>query len=274
MKKTLKIILYVFLIILAFLSIFPFWVLFVNATRASDQITQVFSLIPSTYFFKNIDALLSQGFDVGTGFKNSIFIASSTTILSLYFSALTAYGFKVYKFRFKKYLYAIVIISILIPPQLSMIGFYQLMVKLGLTNSYIPLIAPMIAAPATVFFIKQYLDTILHVELLEAAKIDGAGEIYIYHKIILPIIQPALATMGIFTFVISWNDFFTPLMIISSKSKYTLPMLIALLRGEVYKTDFGAMYLGLSLSVAPLIIIYLIFSKYIIEGTTLGSVKG
>jgi len=274
MSKVLKGLLYALLIILSILSIFPFWILFVNATRASDQITQVFSLMPSNFLFKNFDSLLSQGFDVYSGFRNSIFISTTTTILSLYFSALTAYGFKVYNFKFKRYLYVVIILSILIPPQLSIIGFYQLMVKMGLTNSYIPLIVPMIAAPATVFFFRQYLDSILHKELIEAARIDGANELYVFHKIVMPLIQPALATMGIFTFVVSWNDFFTPLMIITSKSKYTLPMLIALLRGEVYMVDYGAMYLGLSLSVIPLIIIYMLFSKYIIDGTTLGSVKG
>lgn len=273
MKKVLKGLLYLLLISLAVLSIFPFWVLFVNATRSSDQITQVFSLLPGGFLIKNFNTLMTQGFDIIQGFKNSIFISSVGTLLSIYFSALTAYGFRVYKFKFKKYLFALIILSILIPPQLNMIGFYQLMVKMKLTNSYIPLIVPLIAAPATVFFMKQYMDAVLHPELIEAARIDGASEIYIFHRIVLGIIKPALATMGIFTFVMSWNDFFRPLMIITTKSKYTLPMLIALLRGEVYKIDFGSMYLGLSLSVVPLIVLYILFSKYIIEGTTLGSVK-
>ncbi len=273
MKKLGLIFLYGMLVTLALLSVFPFWVLFVNATRSSDQITQIFTLIPSNFIVKNFYTLSKQGFDIVSGFKNSIFISATATLLSLYFSALTAYGFRVYKFKFKKQLFVIIIISILVPPQLSIIGFYQLIVKMDLINSYIPLIVPMIAAPSTVFFVKQYLDSVLHIDLINAARIDGASELYIFHRIILSIIQPALATMGIFTFVLTWNEFFTPLMIINDKSKYTLPMLIALLRGEVYKIDYGSMYLGLSLSVLPLIVIYLIFSKYIIEGTTLGAVK-
>ncbi len=274
MNKVLRFSLIISLLFLGFLSIFPFWMLFVTATRPSAQITQVFSLLPDKYLIKNFHTLINQGFDIVTGFKNSIFISSTATILSLYVSALTAYAFSVFHFRFKKLLFAVIIVSILIPPQLSMIGFYQLMVRMGLLNSYIPLIVPAMAASATVFFIKQYLDSVLHQELLEAATIDGATQVYTFHRIVLPIIKPALATMGIFTFVLTWNDFFTPLMIITKKSKYTLPMLVALLRGEVYKIDYGAMYLGLSLSVIPLLIIYMLFSKYIVEGNTLGAVKG
>ncbi|WP_256201412.1 carbohydrate ABC transporter permease [Thermoanaerobacter thermocopriae] len=147
------------------------------------------------------------------------------------------------------------------------------MSMLNLLNSYIPLIIPAIAAPPMVFFASQYLESTLVKDLIESARIEGASEIGIFHRIILPIAKPGAFTMGILSFVASWNNFFTPFMLISKVEKYTLPMMVKLLRGDMYRTEYGAIYLGLAITVIPIIIVYAMFSKYIISGISLGSVK-
>ena len=155
-----------------------------------------------------------------------------------------------------------------------MIGFYQMCFRLGLTNNRLLLILPAIAAPSMVFFMRQYLQPALSMEIVHSARIDGAKEFYIFNKIVLPIMKPALATQAIFSFVGNWNNLFTPLVLLTQPKKYTMPIMVTLLRGDIYKTELGSIYLGLTLTVLPLIIVYLVLSKYIIAGVALGSVKG
>jgi arabinosaccharide transport system permease protein len=264
---------YLFSIFLFILSIIPFWILAVNSTRSTAQIQQGFSIIPSHFFSQNYEILTGQGFSFLQGFSNSLLISTATTFMVLYFSALTAYGLIIYEFRGKKVIYAVIAFVLMIPAQLSLIGFYRMMLNLGLTDSFIPLIIPGMASPVTVFFLRQYLMSSFPVELVQAARIDGASEIGIFHKIALPLMKPGLATMGIFTFVGSWNNLIMPLMLISTEKKYTLPMMVQLLRADIYRTEYGSIYLGTAMSILPLFLVYLAFSKFIIAGVALGGVK-
>jgi len=161
----------------------------------------------------------------------------------------------------------------MIPAQVTMIGFYQMIYKVHMTNHLLVLILPAIASPMMVFFMRQYLQAALSMEIVQSARIDGAGEFRIFNQIVLPLMKPAIATQAIFTFVSSWNNLFTPLVLLTDKEKYTLPIMISLLRGDIYKTEYGSVYLGLSLTVLPLIVVYVILSKYIVEGVSLGGVK-
>ncbi|HCE11690.1 carbohydrate ABC transporter permease [Enterococcus sp.] len=269
-----RLLIYVFLVLLTILSILPFWVVLVNATRSAEQIQQGLSLWPGSNLQYNWSVLMGRGFNIFNGFKNSFLIAAGATVLNVYFSALTAYGVIAYEFRGKKILFAVILGLIMIPQQISMIGFYQFMNRLGLLNNFLPLVLPAIASPATVFFLKQYLETIYHPDLADSARLDGAGEIKIFHQIMLPLMKPGLATMAIFSFVTSWNNFLMPLILINDTEKYTLPMLVQLLKTDVYRTEFGSMYLGISLSIIPLLLIYLFLSKYIVGGVTAGGIKG
>ncbi|WP_261805888.1 carbohydrate ABC transporter permease [Lapidilactobacillus luobeiensis] len=271
--RTKRTLIYVFCGILTLLSILPFWILLCNATRSVEQIRQGLSLIPSDSLVHNWHVLMNQGFNVWQGMGNSFFIAACSTILSVYFSAMGAYAFTAYNFKGKKILFGMMIGLIMIPPQISMIGFYQFMMRLNLLNNYIPLILPAIAAPNTVFFLVEYMETVYQPDYADAARLEGASEITIFHKIMLPIMKPGLATMGIFAFVASWNNFLMPLILINDQAKYTLPMLVQLLTANIYRTEFGAMYLGIGLTVIPLIIIYLLLSRYIIGGVTAGGLK-
>ena len=264
---------YIVLILLVIITIVPIWMLIVNATRSTTEIQNGISLIPSTHMFENYRVLLSKGLNLPRGFINSLQISVLTTIVTVYFSMLTAYGLVAYEFKGKKFLYNSILVLVMIPMQLSIIGFFRFMSKLGLTDSYASLILPSIASAAAVFFSKQYLESIILQDLIDAGRIDGCSELGIFHKIMLPIAAPGAFTLGIFAFVGSWNNFFNAYILITSRDKYTLPMLIQTLRGDVYRPEFGAIYLGLAASVIPIILIYFLFSRYIVNGISMGAVK-
>jgi ABC-type glycerol-3-phosphate transport system permease component len=271
--SVLRFFVYALLAILLILVIVPIWLLIVNGTRSTTEIQQGISLLPSTHMIENYNLLIGKGLDLPRGFANSLFLAVCSTVVTVYFGLLTAYGVVVFEFPGKKYFSNFIIILVMIPLQLSIIGFYQYMSKLGLVDNYLSLILPLIASASAVFFGKQYLEAIVIQDLIDAGRIDGASELGIFHTIMLPLAVPGAITMGIFAFVGSWNNFFTPFIIISSIEKYTLPMLVQTMRGDVYRTEYGAIYLGLAMTVVPIIILYAIFSRYIVSGISLGAVR-
>ncbi len=269
-----KITAYTVCIILAILSLLPFWIMFVNSTRDTYQIQQeALSLVPSTHLFENIKILQGKTFDAVKGLTNSMIISVSSTILTVYFSALTAYALVAYNWKLRKPFFTFILGVMMIPAQVSVIGFYQFMYKIGMTNNFMALILPSLAAPAAVFFMRQFMLSSLPLELVEAARIDGSSEFFTFNRIVLPIMKPAMATQAIFTFVASWNSLFLPLVLLTDSEKYTMPIMVSLLRGDIYRTEYGAVYLGLALTVLPLFIAYFLLSKYIIEGVALGGVK-
>lgn len=268
-----RVFVYAVLIILLIVTIVPIWLLIVNATRSTSEIQQGISILPSTHLLDNYNILLGRGLNMARGFSNSLFVAVASTIITVYFSLLTAYGIVVYNFKGKQFFSNFIVLLVLIPMQLSIIGFYQYMSRLGLTDNYASLILPLIANAGAVFFGKQYLESMLIQDLIDAARIDGASELGIFHRVMMPIAAPGAATMSIFAFVASWNNFFNAFILISSIEKYTLPMLVRTLSGDVYRTEYGAIYLGLAITIVPIIIIYAIFSRYIVSGIAMGAVK-
>ncbi len=271
--KILRILIYLFLIVLLVITIIPVWMLIVNATRSTLQIQQGISMLPSTHIVENYKILLSKGLDLPRGTINSLVLAGAITVVTVYFSFLTAYGIIAYEFKGKKFLYNSILVLVMIPMQLSIIGFYHYMVKIGLDDNYLSMILPSIASASAVFFAKQYLESVMIQDLIDAGRIDGASELGIFHRIMFPLAAPGAFTLGIFTFVSAWNNFFTPYVLITTRDKYTLPMLVQTLRGDVYRHEYGAIYLGLATSVVPIIIIYFLFSRYIVNGISMGAVK-
>jgi multiple sugar transport system permease protein len=247
--------------------------LFVTDGQRIERGTVIARLITPSNVAYNWRALTGRGFQIWQGFGNSAFIAICTTLLSVYFSALTAYGLHVYRFRGRIAIWAVILIIMMLPGSLTFIGFVQLMSRWRLTDTYIPLIIPGIAAAATVLFIRQYMMSILSFEMIDAARIDGASEYRIFNTVIIPVIVPALAAQSIFTFVGSWNNFLTPFVIISTQSRYTLPMLVQALRGDIYRTEVGGIYLGIAVSLIPILIFYSFMSRFIISGLTMGGIK-
>ena len=263
-------------IFLCFLSIIPFWMMIANATRTSVDIQASFSLIPSHYLMENYEKLMyqaNQNVPLYRYMINSFIIAGFSTVVTVYFSTLTAYGVTVYKFKGVNAVWGFIMAIMMIPAQVSSIGFYKMVYNWGLSNSYIPLIVPAIAAPATVFFMRQFMIASLPLEIIDAARIDGSKEFHTFNTIAMPLLKPAVATQCIFAFIGSWNNFYTPSMILSKQDKYTLPMFIQLLRGERFRSDYGIIYVGLVLTVIPIFVVYAILSKYIIAGVALGGVK-
>ena len=277
-KKTIsiyKILVLIACVILAILSLFPFIVMIVNSTRSTFQIQQhAVSLIPSKYFFNNLKILTGKSFHPTIGFMNSFLLSTGVTVCTLYFSTLTAYALVMYEWKAKKFFFSFIMAIMMIPATITVIGFYQMIYKIHMTNRLITLILPAIASPQMVFFMRQYMKPSVSPSLVESARIDGSKEFFTFNAIVLPIMKPALATQAIFTFVTSWNDLFRPLILLTKQSKYTLPIMVSLLRGDVYKIEHGAIYVGLTLTALPLIVVYFILSKYIVAGVAMGSVKG
>ena len=271
--KVKKCIIYICLIALAVVCLLPFLLMIVNATRSGVEITRSFTLIPGSHLKENWVALFDY-VNLFRGFANSLIVAVPATILTAYFSAITAYAMAFYRFKGNKWLFKIIVVFMMIPSQLSLIGFYNLCQKLHMVDSYLPLILPSIAAPGIVFFLRQYVQSTLSKALLEAARIDGANEIYIIHKIVLPIMAPGIATMSIGSFIGNWNNYLVPLILLNTPKKMTLPVMISTLNAATdLQKNQGAIYLGVAISVVPILIVFCFCSKYIISSISAGSVK-
>lgn len=272
--KIKKTILYLALILLAVVCVVPFYLMIINATRDGREIMTSFSLIPGTSIKDNWEKVFGY-FNLFRGFWNSLVVAVPATILGAYFSSITAYAMAVYKFKGNKLLFSVILIFMMIPGQLGLIGFYNLVSALHLINSYIPLIIPAIAAPGTVFFLRQYILSVLPMSLLEAGRIDGAGELYMFHRIVLPIMSPGIATMAIGGFIGNWNSYLVPLIILTKNKKFTLPVMIASLSASTdIANNQGATYLAVAISIVPILIVFCFCSRYIISSISAGSVKG
>ena len=274
-KRAETILAYLVLIVLSFLCLFFFYILLVNATRSHADLQKGFSWLPGNYFFENLKNVANDGsFPMFKGIFNSLVVSTCSAALCTYFSALTAYGLYAYQFKLKKVAFTFIMAILVMPTQVTAMGFLRLMTNIGLYDSLLPLIIPSIASPAVFYFMYSYLESSLPLSLVEAARIDGSGEFMTFNRIILPIMKPAVAVQAIFTFVGSWNNYFVPALIIQSKDKMTVPILIATLRGADYMNfDMGKIYMMITVAIVPIIIVYLLLSKYIIAGITLGGVK-
>ena len=263
------------LILLSFMCLFFFYVLIINATRSHAELQKGFSALPGKYFFTNLKNVANDGsFPMFRGILNSLIVSGCSAALCTYFSALTAYGLYAYDFKGKKVAFTFIMAILVMPTQVTAMGFLKLVTNMGMYDSLLPLIIPSIASPAVFYFMYSYLQSSLPISLVEAARIDGSGEFKTFNHIVLPIMKPAIAVQAIFTFVGSWNNYFVPALIIQSKNKMTVPILIATLRGADYMNfDMGKIYMMITVAIVPIIIVYLLLSKYIIAGVTLGGVK-
>ncbi len=266
---------YTVLVILSFLCLIWFYILFINATRSHAEMTRGFTPLPSTHLLENFHSLLGGTLPIFQGLLNSFIVSVTTAALCTYVSTMTAYAIHAYHFKGKKYIFTFILMVMMIPTQVTALGFVQLVDKMHLMDSFIPLILPAAASPVTFFYMKQYMDSVLPMSLVEAARIDGAGEFRIFNQIVTPLMKPAIAVQAIFSFVSSWNNYFTPALILHKDVKKTLPILIAQLRSADWlKFDMGQVYVMIAFSIFPVIVVYLILSRYIVGGVTLGGVKG
>ncbi len=271
-----RILVYIFLGFLTVLSLFSFYLLIINASRSNGELQAGFTLVPSTHFLTNLkNAWNDASIDIPRGMLNSFCVAIVSAALTTYFSALTAYGLYAYNFKLKKVAFTFIMAIMVIPKQVSAVGFVQLVNKFHLNNNYLPLIIPAVAAPIVFFYMRQYMESTLPLEVVEAARVDGCGEFRTFNSIILPMIKPALAVQMIFAFVESWNNFFIPSLILTKAEYKTVPIMIAQLRSADYsKFDMGKVYMFILLAILPVMVVYIFLSKHIIKGVTAGSVKG
>lgn len=276
MRKLNKGLRYFVLIFLAFLCLFSFYALIINATRAHSQIQQGFSFLPGDFFMRNLNKVLAnENLPVLKGIRNSLLVSSLSAILSTYFSVLTAFAIHTYEFRFKRIIFTFIMMIMMVPPQVSALGFIRWMSQLGLIDTLTPLFLPSIAAPIIFYFMLSYMQSNLPKAVVEAARMDGSSEFRTFNQIVLPIMKPAIAVQAIFTFVSSWNNYFIPALIIRSADKKTMPILIAQLRSaDFLKFDMGQVYVLIFLAIVPIILVYILLSKYIVRGVAVGSVKG
>ena len=272
----LRVIVYIILIFLSVLCLFSFYMLIINATRTNAELQSGFAILPRGHFFENLrNAWTDASIDIPRGMLNSFIIASLTAILTTYFSALTAYGIHAYDFKCKNLAFTFIMAIMVIPPQVGATGFIQLVYKFGLINNFWILILPGIAAPVVFFYMKQYMESVLPMETIEAARVDGCGEFRTFNTIVLPMLKPAIAVQMIFSFVGSWNNYFIPALVLNKAEKKTVPIMIAQLRSADYsKFDMGKVYMFILLAILPVLIVYIFLSKSIIKGVTAGSVKG
>ena len=266
---------YTVLVLISILCLFWFYVLFINATRSHSDLTRGFTPFPSDNLLENWKNMLGSSLPVIRGMLNSLIVAGCSAVVSTYFSTMTAYAIHAYDFKLKKFMFTFILMVMTIPTQVTALGFIDLIDKMSLEDSYIPLIIPSIAAPATFFYMKQYMESALPLSLIEAARIDGSGEFRTFNNIVVPLMKPAIAVQAIFTFVSSWNNYFTPALVLHKRSMKTLPILIAELRSaDFLKFDMGQVYMMIAFSIFPVIVVYLILSKHIVQGVAMGSVKG
>lgn len=273
-----RVLAYIFLAFVTVLSLFSFYLLIINSTRSNFELQAGFTLLPSTHFGDNLVTALSDTslFSIPRGLLNSFIIAASSALLTTYFSAMTAYGIHVYDFKGKKMIFTFILAIMMIPTQVSAAGFVQIVRGLSLNDTYWPLIIPAIAAPSVFFYMKQYIESSMPLEVIEAARVDGSNEFRTFNAIAIPMLKPAFAVQLIFAFVASWNNFFTPALVLDSTDNWTLPIMMSVLKSKLNSQngDLGEVYMMILLSIIPVVIVYLFLSKFIVKGVALGAVKG
>ncbi|MBQ5335324.1 MAG: carbohydrate ABC transporter permease [Oscillospiraceae bacterium] len=270
---------YVVLILLTLICLIPLWILFVNATRSHYQIIGGVSMFPSTHLFENIKTLRTDNlyhfFRPVRGVLNSLLIAGGCAALTVFFSGLTAYGLVVYDFKLKGPAFVFILAVMMVPTQVTAVGFITLLLKLNLIDNYIALIVPAIAAPAIVFFMRQYMLSSFPLDIIEAARIDGSHEFRTFLTISIPMMKPAFAVQAIFAFISKWNDYYTQSIVLISGKEHqlTMPMMVQQVLAIDRTPNMGANYTAIFLSIVPVILVYLFLSRFIIGGVAAGGVK-
>lgn len=268
-----RFVMYLLLIAMALLTLFPFYWMFVLATHLQ---TDIFSAPPPFWFGealqRNYDALLAR-LPFLRNIWNSFYISSLATLFTMFFASLAGFAFAMYQFRFKNVLFGMVVASLMIPPVLGIIPYYLIIQWLGWIDTPRAIWFPAMASAFGIFLMRQYIASSMPRDLMDAGRIDGASEFRIYWSIAIPIIRPGLATLGLVTFIGQWNNFLVPLVVLNSRENFTVPVALRTMQGLI-QTDWGAVLVGTALAVLPLLLIFAVASRQVIEGLVAGSVKG
>ncbi|WP_281886368.1 carbohydrate ABC transporter permease [Paenibacillus sp. YYML68] len=257
----------------AFLSAYPFYWMLVIATRTREAVYSMPPVfLPQGEFVTNLTNAL-QKIVFFKALWNSFVVSSATTASVLFFCSLAGYAFAKYDFPGKQALFLIVVGTLLVPQQLSVLPNYILMAKLSWIDSYRAIIVPGMVSAFGIFWMRQYIQASVHNELLEAARIDGCSHFYTFWRIVVPVIVPAFATLGIFTFLNTWNDFFWPLVVLKNSENFTIQIALQGLFARNDSIDYGMIMSATFLATLPLLIVFMLFSRWFISGLTSGAVK-
>lgn len=261
------------LIVLLFtvIALIPFYLMIVMGTYRTEELFTNFHFLPGDFLMENIRSILQ--FDFFRYYGNSMLIAVTSTVGSVFISALAGFVFAKYEFKGRKVLFLLVVGSLAIPVQLNLVGLVIEVKFMGLTNSLLPLCFIGMASPFAVFWMHQYIKGGVPNEILESGRIDGCSEWQSFFRLVFPVLRPALIPVGLLQFVWSWNSYMPSLVLLSDVNKFTIPLAISLLSTE-YRANLAAQILCLAVSTIPMVIIFACFSKYLIQGLVAGSVKG
>lgn len=267
-----KILLHLILIIGAIISLFPFYWMIVMSTRISSDVYRFPPiLVPGNRFFSNFQRVL-ENIDFWGSFLNSVFVSVITTAGVLFFCSLAGFFFAKFQFPGKNWLFILLMATMMIPGQLGIIPRFIMMQKFGWINSFKALIVPSLANAFGIFWIRQYAEGAIPDELIAAAKIDGCSEFRTYWSVGLPLLRPALAFLGIYTFLNSWNDYMWPLIVLSDPGKYVIQVALSQLNG-IYYTDMSMIMAATFVATIPLIIIFVLFAKQFMSDIAAGAIK-
>ena len=275
MKKTKKrisaVIKQIILILMTLVMFFPLYIVFVMGTYYSEDIFKGLPMLPSDYFLTNLKLVISKGFF--SAYLNSITVSVVSVILSVLVSTMIGFALAKYNFKGKKFIFAFVMAIMMIPGQISMIGYMLEMRKMNLINTLLPLIFTWAAHPLGAFLMMQFISDGIPDELLESARLDGCSEPGIFFKIVIPCIKSGFVTLATLVFLWSWNNYVLPLILINKQELFTIPLMVNNL-SNAFRSDYGAIMCALGLSVLPMIVIFSLCSRTFIQGIAAGAVKG
>ena len=260
------------MILLVVVIIFPLYFMTANSFKTHEEYVNNMAGLPQTFTVQNfVEAFRGKPF--GQWFMNSLILTVAAVFITGIIALLAGYAFAKYEFKGKKMLFAVVVATLAIPQQLGLVGFVMEMRWIGMNNTLFPLIVSGIANAFGVFWMRQFIESSVPDEIIESGRVDGCKEFGIFFRLIMPIIKPALITIFLLFFLWSWNNYMTPLVMISDQKYYTIPLSIALISSE-YRTDYAARILALSMGTIPILILFSFGSKHLIRGLVAGSVKG
>lgn len=278
MKKkntVLSVLLIIFFVIVALITILPLLLLFVSSFRPGSDLMRYglnFDVNWATANLDNYQLLFSGQNNYFTWYKNSLVITVVQVVLALFLSACVGYGFAMYNFKLKNALFACVLVVMMIPTEVIILPLYQLVIKLGIMDSMWGIILPYVVVPMLIFFFRQYLSGIPK-DFLDAARVDGCTEYGIFARIMVPLMKPSFAAMGIYQGMSSWNNFLWPMIVVRSQTKITLPVGLQSLMSP-YGNNYDILIAGSCFAIVPILILFICFQSYFIEGMTAGGVKG
>ena len=259
------------MLLISAVALFPFYSMLMMGTYKTSDLYSSVKLLPGNYLMENLKRVLAT--PIFTFYRNSLVVAICSSLACVLVSSLAGYALSKFRFKGRNLVSNFILITMMVPSQLGIVAYVRQMRKMGMTDTLLPLILPFAASAFGVFWIRSFTDGAVPYEVIESARIDGAGEFEIFWKIVMPFIRPACITLLLLAFLWSWNDFLYPLVLINKNELYTIPLGIRQMSGA-YSNDTAAQILGLSLSTLPILLLFIAFNKNMIEGLTSSSVKG